>query len=165
MFAEVKDVDDLLKMIRSTSLTDHIRLDLNGDGDTSDNYKGQPETQPLHLINPAGFFQKYLMPTSIPTSVKTTGTASLTKGYYKGVIFDIPGAEVKIDGKWIAYNDANKQLIKAQNPFLLEWRINGELAKKYGYTAGKTHKGKVIVVDDKWNGLNMAKEFSIALTQ
>jgi hypothetical protein len=39
MFAEVKDVDELLEMIRSTSLTDHIRF--NG------------EDQPLQLINPA----------------------------------------------------------------------------------------------------------------
>lgn len=39
MFAEVKDVDELLNMIRATSLTDHISLD------------GQ--TQALHLINPA----------------------------------------------------------------------------------------------------------------
>ena len=53
MFAEVKDVDELLDMIRSTSLTDYIRLDLNGDGDTNDTCDGQPETQPLQLINPA----------------------------------------------------------------------------------------------------------------
>ncbi len=105
------------------------------------------------------------MPTNLPSSVKAAGTASLSKGYYKGVIFDIPCAEVKIDGKWIAYSDANTKLIKAQNPFHLEWRINGELAKKYGYTAGHTLKGKVIVVDDKWNGLNIIKDISITLTQ
>jgi hypothetical protein len=29
MFAEVKDVDKLLEMIRSTALTDYIRFDLN----------------------------------------------------------------------------------------------------------------------------------------
>ena len=162
MFAEAKDVDELLEMIRSTCLTDYIRFDLNGDGDTNDTYKGQPETQPLQLINPAGFFQKYLMPTSLPASVKASGTVSLSKGYYKGVIFDIPCAEVKIDGKWIAYSDANTKLIKAQNPFKLEWRINGELAKKYGLS--KTLKGKIIVVDDKWNGLNMTKEFSVTLS-
>ena len=39
MFAEVKDVDELLEMIRSTCLTDYIRLD------------GQ--TQELQLMNPA----------------------------------------------------------------------------------------------------------------
>ena len=53
MFAEAKDIDELLEMIRSTCLTDYIRFDLNGDGDTNDNYDGQPETQPLQLINPA----------------------------------------------------------------------------------------------------------------
>ena len=53
MFAEAKDVNQLLEMIRSTCLTDYIRFDLNGDGDTNDTYKGQPETQPLQLINPA----------------------------------------------------------------------------------------------------------------
>ena len=105
------------------------------------------------------------MPTNLPSSVKAAGTASLSKGYYKGVIFDIPCAEVKIDGKWIAYSDANTKLIKAQKPFHLAWRINGELAKKYGYTAGHTLKGKVIVVDDKWNGLNIIKDISITLTQ
>lgn len=164
MFAEAKDVNQLLEMIRSTCLTDYIRFDLNGDGDTNDTYKGQPETQPLQLINPAGFFQKYLMPTSLPASVKASGTVSLNKGYYKGVIFDIPGAEVKVDGKWIAYSDANKALILAQNPFKLEWRLNGNLCKKMGYGSEKTLKGKVIVVDDKFNGLNITKEFSVTLS-
>lgn len=37
--ADIQDVDELLEMIRSTALTDYIRLD------------GQ--TQPLQLINPA----------------------------------------------------------------------------------------------------------------
>ena len=53
MKADVSDVDELLEMIRSTALTDHIRFDLNGDGDTDDSYQGQPETQPLQLMNPA----------------------------------------------------------------------------------------------------------------
>ena len=54
MFAEVKDVDVLLEMIRnSTDLRDYIRFDLNGDGDTDDIHNGQPETQPLILMNPA----------------------------------------------------------------------------------------------------------------
>ena len=164
MFAEVKDADELLEMIRSTCLTDYIRFDLNGDGDTNDTYDGQPETQPLQLINPAWFFQKYLMPTNLPSSVKAAGTASLSKGYYKGIVFDIPGAEVKIDGQWIAYNEKNKQLIKVQNPMNLEWRINGDLARKHGYSTGKTLKGTIIVVDDQWNGLNITKDFSITLT-
>ncbi|MBR6964421.1 MAG: hypothetical protein IKH86_12465 [Prevotella sp.] len=53
MKADVADVDELLEMIRSTALTDYIRLDLNGDGDTDDIHEGQPETQPLQLMNPA----------------------------------------------------------------------------------------------------------------
>jgi hypothetical protein len=54
MFAEVKDVDELLEMIRNSSdLRDYIRFDLNGDGDTKDIHDGQPETQPLILMNPA----------------------------------------------------------------------------------------------------------------
>ena len=53
MKADVANVDELLEMIRSTALTDHIKLDLNGDGDTNDNYQGQTENQPLLLINPA----------------------------------------------------------------------------------------------------------------
>ena len=53
MHADVEDVDELLEMIRSTALTDYIRFDLNGDGDTNDNIDGQPESQPLQLINPA----------------------------------------------------------------------------------------------------------------
>ena len=53
MKADVSDVDELLEMIRSTALTDYIRFDLNGDGDTDDTYQGQPETQPLQLMNPA----------------------------------------------------------------------------------------------------------------
>ena len=53
MYAEAKDVDELLEMIRFTALTDYIRFDLNGDGDTDDVVDGQTETQPLQLINPA----------------------------------------------------------------------------------------------------------------
>ena len=150
MFAEAKDADELLEMIRSTCLTDYIHLDW--------------ETQELQLINPAWFFQKYLMPNNLPKSVKAAGTASLSKGYYKGVIFDIPGAEVKIEGKWIAYNDQNKKIIKAQNPMNLEWRINGDLCKKMGYDSSQPITGSIIVVDDQWNGLNMTKDFSITLT-
>ena len=54
MKADVSDVDELLEMIRSTALTDdYIRFDLNGDGDTDDTIDGQPESQPLILMNPA----------------------------------------------------------------------------------------------------------------
>ena len=104
------------------------------------------------------------MPNNLPSSVKTAGTVSLGKGYYKGIVFDIPGAEVKIDGQWIAYSDQNKKIIKAQNPFFLEWRINGDLCKKMGYDSSKPVTGSIIVVDDQWNGLNMTKDFSITLT-
>ena len=115
MFAEVKDVDTLLEMIRSTALTDYIRFDLNGDGDTDDVVDGQTESQPLILMNPAGFFLKYLMPTVLPASIKTDETIALEKGYYHGIIFDIPGTEVLIDGEWTAFSDNNKDLILAQN--------------------------------------------------
>ena len=148
MFAEVKDVDELLEMIRSTTLTDYIRLDW--------------ETQQLQLINPAWFFQKYLMPTDIPNNLKPDKTTPLNKWYYKWVIFNIPWAEVKIDWQWIVYNDANKSLIKSQNPMTLEWRVNWNLCKKLWYK-WKNIKWKVIVVDEKWNGLNIDKDFSISI--
>ena len=163
MFAEVKDVDTLLEMIRSTALTDYIRFDLNGDGDTDDVVDGQTESQPLILMNPAGFFLKYLMPTVLPASIKTDETIALEKGYYHGIIFNIPGAEVNINGEWIAFTENNKDLILAQNPMTLEWRLNGELLNKYGYKAGDTVKGQIIVVDDMWNGLNITKDFSVTL--
>ena len=163
MFAEVKDVDTLLEMIRSTSLTDYIRFDLNGDGDTDDIVDGQPESQPLILINPAGFFLKYLMPTTLPTNIKTNETIALDKGYYHGVIYQIPGTEVNINGQWIAFTDNNKDLILAQNPMTLEWRLNGELLNKYGYKPGDTIKGQILVVDDQWNGLNITKDFSVSI--
>ena len=67
-------------MIRnSTDLRDYIRFDLNGDGDTNDTQNGQPESQPLILMNPAGFFQKYLMPTSLPTNIQANETTPLEK--------------------------------------------------------------------------------------
>ena len=54
MKADVPDIDEFLTMVRATSLTtDYIRFDLNGDGDTDDTYEGQPESQPLQLMNPA----------------------------------------------------------------------------------------------------------------
>lgn len=147
MFAEVQDVDQLLNMIRtSTDLRDHIRFNW--------------EDQPLILMSPAGFFKKYCMPSGLPTLVNTSETVSLSKGYYKGVIFDIPWAEVKINWQWTTYNNANKPIIKAQNPFSLEWRINGDLCRKMGYK-WKAAAGKVIVVDDQWNGLNISSDFNV----
>lgn len=150
MFAEVENVDQLLDMIRTTSLTDYISLDW--------------ETQALHLINPAWFIQKYLMPKELPATISWSKTAALDKGYYKGIIFDIPGAEVNIGGEWIAFNTQNKDLIKAQNPFTLEWRLNGNLLRKMGYRSGDTVKGKLLVVDDQFNGLNIAKEVNFNMT-
>ena len=147
MFAEVKDVDELLEMIRATCLTDYIRLD------------GQ--TQELQLMNPAWFFQKYLMPTAIPTNLDINETIALEKGYYHGVIYQIPGAEVNINGEWLPFSDDNKDLILAQNPMNLKWRLNGKLLNEYSYKSGDTINGKIIVVDDKWNGLNITKDLSI----
>ncbi len=164
MFAEVKDVDELLDMIRSTSLTDYIRFDLNGDGDTDDICDGQPETQPLILMNPAGFFLKYLMPTDLPATINWDQTAELCKGYYHGLAFDIPGAEVNINGEWIPFSDENKDLILAQNPFSLEWRLNGDLLRKLGYKQGDTITGRIIAVDDQWNGLSLSQDISITMS-
>ena len=149
MFAEVEDVDKLLEMIRSTPLTDYIKLD------------GQ--TQELQLMNPAGFFLKYLMPTVLPASIKTDETIALEKGYYHGVVFNIPGAEVNINGQWIAFDNTNKDLILAQNPMTLQWRLNGDLLNKYGYKPGDTVNGQILVVDDQWNGLTINKEISVSM--
>jgi hypothetical protein len=146
MKADVADVDELLEMIRSTSLTDHIKFNW--------------EDQPLQLMNPAWFFKKYLMPNNLPSSIQISKNVSLNKWYYKWIIFDIPWAEVKINWQWIAYNDANKSQIKSQNPMNLEWRINGDLCKKLWYK-WKSINWKIIVVDDKWNGLNIDKKFSV----
>lgn len=166
LFAEVKDVDELLDMVRSTALTDYIRFDLNGDGDTDDEIDGQPETQPLQLMNPAGFILKYLMPT-VPTSIKLGETIDLGRGYYHGIIFDIPGAEVKVNGQWIAFTEKNKATILAQNPFALEWRLNADTTnlRKLGYKSDDTLKGKVIVIDDQYNALNITQEISIKVTE
>lgn len=161
MFAEAQDVDVLLDMVRTTCLTDYIRFDLNGDGDTDDVIDGQPETQPLQLINPGGFFLKYLMPTDLPVSIKKSEAIDLGKGYYHGLVFDTPGAEVNINGEWISFSDENKDLILAQNPFALEWRLNGDLLHKYGYKQGDTLVGRIIAVDDQWNGLNLSQNVSI----
>ena len=154
-------MDQLLEMIRSTALTDYIHLDLNEDGDTNDIYDGHPETVPLQLINPAGFYKKYLTPTSIPSSVSLSETVELLKGYYKGIIFDIPGAEVLVNGEWMSFDAKNKDLILSQNPMNLEWRLNGSLLRKYGYTPGQTIQGQIITVDDQWNGLRLENDFTI----
>ena len=148
MFAEVKDVDELLNMIRSSStLRDHIKF--NG------------EDQPLILMNPAWFFKKYCMPTNLPDQINTWDIIPLNKWYYKWVIFDIPWTEVKINWQWIAYNDVNKSIIKAQNPMNLEWRLNWNLCAKMWYK-WKTINWKIIAVDDNWNGLNINKDISFS---
>ena len=149
---------------RSSDLKDYIRFDINGDGDTDDIYNGQPESQPLILMNPAGFFQKYLMPNDLPATISWNQATELGKGYYHGLAFDIPGAEVKVNGEWISFSDENKDAIFDQNPFTLEWRLNGDLLRKLGYKQGDTLKGKVIAIDDHWNGLNLSQNISITLS-
>ena len=142
MFAEVKDVYELLEMVRSTCDTDYIRLDW--------------ETQELQLMNPAKFFKKYLMPKNIPSNISAWQTIPLEKGYYKWVVFAIPWAEVKINWQWIEYSKENESLIKSQNPMTLEWRLNWDLVIKYNKNGTVTWK--VIAVDDQWNGLNLDME-------
>ncbi|MBQ7181690.1 MAG: hypothetical protein IJR87_10425 [Bacteroidaceae bacterium] len=105
------------------------------------------------------------MPKELPAAISWSKTAALDKGYYKGIIFDIPGAEVNIGGEWIAFNTQNKDLIKAQNPFTLEWRLNGNLLHKMGYGPQKPVTGKAVIGDDKWNGLNIASEIAIQVTE
>ena len=114
-------------------------------------------------MNPAGFFVKYLMPTAEALSVKQGDTLNLEKGYYHGVVFDIPGAEVLIDGQWTAFSNQNKDAIKAQNPMTLEWRVNTDLLRKMGYKQGDTVKGRILVVDDQWNGLSISKDITIKI--
>ena len=161
LFAEVADVDQLLSMIRATCLTDHIHFDLNGDGDTNDIIDGHPETVPLQLINPGGFFKKYCMTVDLPSAIGTGETIDLNKGWYKGLIFNIPGAEVLIGDEWIPFTAENASRIKAANPMNLEWRINGALLRKYGYTSGQTLQGQILTVDDQWHGLRLEKEFTV----
>ena len=84
-------------------------------------------------------------------------------GGYKGLGFDIPGAEVLVDGQWMAYDAKNKDAILAQNPMTLSWRLNGDLLKKMGYTSGQTVDGQIITVDDQWNGLSLTKPISVQI--
>ena len=73
------------------------------------------------------------MPAALPTNLNIDETIDLDKGYYHGVIYQIPGAEVNINGQWIAFTDDNKDIILAQNPMTLKWRLNGKLLNKYNY--------------------------------
>ena len=148
--ADVKDADELLEMIESnTANPDHISLNW--------------ETWEIQKYSPANFVKKYLMPTELPSELNINETKELSKGSYKGVVFNIPGAEVLIDGEWIACTEQNAAQIKAQNPFSLEWRLNGDLCRQYGYEEGKTIEGTIILVDDQYNGMNISLPISVTL--
>ena len=146
MKADTPNVPELMNMIRNTSLTDQIHLDW--------------QTQNLHLINPAWFIKEYLMPTT-PSDINEWSIISLEKWFYKWVIFEIPWAEVNINWEWIPYNKENQSLIKSQNPFNLEWRLNWKIAKKMWYNQTNPIKWKIIISDDKFNWLNVTKDVSI----
>ena len=103
------------------------------------------------------------MVTNLPTSLKTSETVGLEKGYYKGIIFNIPGAEVLVDGEWIACTQDNADKIKTQNPMDLEWRLNGGLLNEYGYKTGDTVTGQMVAVDDEWNGLSLVKYITFTI--
>ena len=97
----------------------------------------------------------------VPSSISINEVVNLGIGYYKGLIFNIPGTEVNVNGEWIPFDAKNKDLILAQNPMNLEWRLNGALLRKYGYSPGQTIQGQIITVDDQWNGLRLEKDFTI----
>lgn len=149
LHADLESVDPLLEMARTTSLENSISL--NG------------QTQKLQRLNPAGYFTKYCMTTDIPSSIPLGEIVSLNKEWYKGLLFAIPGAEVLVNGEWIPFDAKNKDLILAQNPMNLEWRLNGTLLRKYGYTSGQTLQGQIITVDDQWNGLRLEKIITIQI--
>lgn len=149
LHADLESVDPLLEMARSTSLENSISF--------------EGKTQKLQRLNPAGYFTKYCMTTDIPGSISLGETVSLNKEWYKGLLFDIPGAEVLVNGEWIPFDAKNKDLILSENPMNLEWRINGSLLKKYGYSTGQTLQGQIITVDDQWNGLRLEKNITIQI--
>ncbi len=104
------------------------------------------------------------MPENLPTELSINETKELSKGSYMGVVFNILGAEVLIDGEWTACTEQNATKIKAQNPFTLEWRLNGDLCQQYGKKTGDVIEGTIILVDDQWNGLSITLPFSVTLT-
>ena len=145
---DVKDANELLQMIEScTADPDYISLNW--------------QKQALQKYSPANFAKKYCLTTNSPSSIGLEETIEITKEWYKGIIFDIPGAEVLIDGQWLAYDAKNKDRILAQNPMNLSWRLNGDLLKKMGYTSGQTVQGKIVTVDDQWNGLRLEKALEV----
>ena len=148
IFAEIKDIDELLEMIRFTSLKDYTK------------YNNM--TQELHLINPAWFIKEYLMPKDLPSEISSWDIIGLNKGYYKWIIFNIPWSEVNINWKRIPYSEENKSLIKQQNPFNLKWRLNWDLCKKLWYNKNNNNiKWNVIIIDEKYNGLNISNNINI----
>ncbi len=149
LHADLESVDPLLEMAKSTSLENSISLD--------------GKTQKLQRLNPAGYFTKYCMMTDIPSGISLDETVSLNKEWYKGLLFNIPGAEVKVNGEWIPFTAENYSRIKSANPMDLEWRLNGTLLRKYGYTPGQTLQGQIITVDDQWNGLRLEKIITIQI--
>ena len=103
------------------------------------------------------------MLSDIPSHIQSKETVTLTKEWYKGLVFDIPGAEVLIDGEWLAYDARNKDRILAQNPMDLAWRLNGDLLRKLGYTPGQTLEGRIIAVNDQWLSLRLDVPFTVQL--
>lgn len=79
------------------------------------------------------------MPTTQLLSVNQGETKTLEKGSYKGIVFNIPGAEVNINGQWIAFGGKNKDAIMAQNPFSMKWRISGILLRHATAPRGKSN--------------------------
>ena len=105
------------------------------------------------------------MPGGFPQSISTTQTIGLEKGYYKGVVFEIPGVEVEIDGDWIPYLAGNDEVIRAANPFKLNWRLSGDLLRKMGYGPGGnlTVEVRIRLVDDQWNALRLELPLTLSV--
>ena len=149
LHADVKDANSLLEMMESATETDYISL--NG------------MRQALQNYNPAKFYKKYCISVDIPSSIQEGEIIPLTKGWYKGLLFAILGAEVLVNGEWITFDTKNKDLILSQNPMNLEWRLNGNLLRKYGYTPGQSIQGQIVTVDDQWNGLRLEVPMTITI--
>jgi hypothetical protein len=55
------------------------------------------------------------MVADVPSTISKGDISDLNLGWYKGLVFDIPGAEVLVDGQWVVY-DANDTASTSLSP-------------------------------------------------
>ena len=115
----------------------------------------------ITCIDVGELFRDKAMPTEVPTEVPASGSVSLPRGVYPGVLFSGPGVTVKAGDQWIAVTKENQAIIEGLDPMNLECSFDPSLAMSQGYT--DKVEIEAIAIDDTFLALDKGVKYTITI--